>query len=50
MERKDTRRSAGAQVLENGALDGVFTPTAVAGVAVGRGLTACRCAIAGAKV
>jgi hypothetical protein len=35
MERKDTRRSAGAQVLENGALDCVFRPTAVAGAAHG---------------
>jgi hypothetical protein len=32
---KDTRRSAGAQVLENGALDCVFRPTAVAGAAHG---------------
>jgi len=35
MERKNTRRSAGAQVLENGALDCVFRPTAVAGAAHG---------------
>src|SRR5262249_16825736 len=31
VKRKGTRRSAGAQVLENGALDCVFRPTAQAG-------------------
>jgi hypothetical protein len=31
----DTRRSAGAQVLKDGALDCVFRPTAVAGAAHG---------------
>src|SRR5262249_44583188 len=36
MERKDTGRSAGAQVLENGALDCVFRPTAMASSAHGR--------------
>ena len=35
MKRKDVRRSASAQVLENGALDCVFRPTAVAGAAHG---------------
>jgi hypothetical protein len=34
MKRKDVRHSASAQVLDNGALNCVFRPTAVAGAAL----------------